>query len=514
MTVTAPAPASFEVTVAGTGPLTYQWKQSTDGVNFSNVSSGGNGGIYNIPITSADMSGTEFECVVTSSVGSVTSAPATLTVNLLPLVPSFTTQPVSATVTAPATATFIVAATGTPSPSYQWMQSVNGGVSYTNISGATSASYTTSATAAANSGTLFKCVAFNNSGVATSNPATLTVNPATLGTYTVTASAGSGGSIVPSGPVIVSSGANQSFTITPNTGYQIAGVTVNGVLLTTTPASYTFSNLSANGTINVTFTPITYIITATTGSNGSISPASATVAYGGSQVFTLTPAAGYTAILTVDGTAVALTSNTYTLSNVMATHTLAATFTKNNYAITTTAGANGTISPMNPSGLSQQPNLYCKLSDGYTASLTLDGTAVALTNNTYTLSNVMAIHTLAASFSQNTYAITATAGANGTISPLNATVAYGGSQVFTLTPAAGYTASLTLDGAAVALTNNGYTLSNVMATHTLAAAFTKNSYAITTTAGANGTISPMNPVLPLVVVQYLRLHPWLVIQRV
>ena len=115
---------------------------------------------------------------------------------------------------------------------------------------------------------------------------------------------------------------------------------------------------------------------------------------------------------------------------------------------------------------------------GYTAGLTLDGTAVALTNNTYTLSNVMAMHSLAATFRQNTYAITATAGANGTISPASATVAYGGSQVFTVAPATGYTASLTLDGIAVALINNTYTLSNVMAVHTLAVTFSQNSYVV------------------------------------
>ena len=46
--------------------------------------------------------------------------------------------------------------------------------------------------------------------------------PLTLKTYTITASAGTGGSISPSGGVSVQSGANQTFTITPNTGYKIA----------------------------------------------------------------------------------------------------------------------------------------------------------------------------------------------------------------------------------------------------------------------------------------------------
>src|SRR5208282_3450995 len=66
--------------------------------------------------------------------------------------------------------------TGTPAPSYQWMQSVSGGA-YTNISGATSSSYTTAATTTANSGTQYECVVTNASGSVTSSAASLTVNP-------------------------------------------------------------------------------------------------------------------------------------------------------------------------------------------------------------------------------------------------------------------------------------------------------------------------------------------------
>ena len=81
------------------------------------------------------------------------------------------------TVTAPATATFTVAATGTPAPTYQWMQESPGATTYTAISGATSASYTTPATTTANSGTKYECVVSNAAGSVTSNAATLTVNP-------------------------------------------------------------------------------------------------------------------------------------------------------------------------------------------------------------------------------------------------------------------------------------------------------------------------------------------------
>jgi arabinogalactan endo-1,4-beta-galactosidase len=67
------------------------------------------------------------------------------------------------------TATFAVVATGTAPLSYQWQKAG------TNISGATSASYTTPATAIADNGSQFNVVVSNSAGSVTSNPATLNV---------------------------------------------------------------------------------------------------------------------------------------------------------------------------------------------------------------------------------------------------------------------------------------------------------------------------------------------------
>lgn len=71
--------------------------------------------------------------------------------------------------------------------------------------------------------------------------------------YTITASAGEGGSISPSGSVTVNEGEDQTFTITPNEGYEIAEVLVDGVSVTVTDNSYTFTGVQANHTISVTF---------------------------------------------------------------------------------------------------------------------------------------------------------------------------------------------------------------------------------------------------------------------
>lgn len=156
-------------------------------------------------------------------------------------------------------------------------------------------------------------------------------------TYTITASAGSNGSISPSGTVVVNSGANQTFTFTPNSGYQVAGVVVDGVSQGAI-SSYTFTNVTANHTISVNFSQINYTITATASTGGSISPnGSVVVAAGNSQTFTITTNAGYQiSNVLVNGSSVGTVSS-YTFNNVNANQTISVAFA------TTTTSTEGTF---------------------------------------------------------------------------------------------------------------------------------------------------------------------------
>lgn len=73
--------------------------------------------------------------------------------------------------------------------------------------------------------------------------------------YTIDATAGAGGSISPSGQIIVNLGGSQTYNITANSGYEIDKIMVDGIAVGT--ATYTFSNITANHSINVTFKPST-----------------------------------------------------------------------------------------------------------------------------------------------------------------------------------------------------------------------------------------------------------------
>ena len=84
-------------------------------------------------------------------------------------------------------------------------------------------------------------------------------------------------------------GANQSFTITPDAGYHVADVLVDGSSVGAV-TSYTFTNVTANHTIAASFAIDTYTITASRRrqrldhADGRV-----TVDYGASQAFTITP---------------------------------------------------------------------------------------------------------------------------------------------------------------------------------------------------------------------------------
>ncbi len=315
-------------------------------------------------------------------------------------------------------------------------------------------------------------------------------------TYTITASAGTNGTISPSGATSVNCSANQTYTITPASCYTIADVLVDGVSVGAV-GTYTFTNVTANHTISATFAQTTYTITASAGTNGSITPNGATsVNCAANQTYTITAASCYTiADVLVDGVSVGAVG-TYTFTNVTANHTISATFTQTTYTITASAGTNGTISP------SGATSVNCAANQTYTitpsscysiADVLVDGISVGAVG-TYTFTNVTANHMISATFAQTTYTITASAGTNGTISPSGATsVNCAANQTYTITPASCYTiADVLVDGVSVGAVGT-YTFTNVTANHTISATFTQTTYTITVSAGSNGTISPNGP---------------------
>ncbi len=184
-----------------------------------------------------------------------------------------------------------------------------------------------------------------------------------------------------------------------------------------------------------------FSLTPTQSSHGTITPSTVTlVAYGQNQTFKVVPDSGYfVSNIYIDNTAVGPDSE-YTFSNVTSNHTISASFS-NICTITSSTGLNGNISPLGTNSVSPGSNVtYTFTSNpGYHVdSVFVDGKYVDSTSS-YTFINVKSIHTISVTFAINTYYISASASAGGSISPSGLIpIQYGGSQTFTITANPGY----------------------------------------------------------------------------
>ena len=152
-------------TVAATGEnLSYQWQKGSVNLQSNAVVSGETTPTLTLTgVRTSDAA--NYKCVVTNACNSLVSSAAALTVRTGP--PSFTTHPFDRTRCVGVSATFTVAASG--SPAFQWRKDS------VTIPDATNTTYTIASPVVADAGTL-DCVALNPCGSVTSNPAQFVVN--------------------------------------------------------------------------------------------------------------------------------------------------------------------------------------------------------------------------------------------------------------------------------------------------------------------------------------------------
>jgi len=183
--------------------------------------------------------------------------------------------------------------------------------------------------------------------LATSSDNTFQTLPSPPVSYTIKASAGSGGTITPSGTVSVGQGTSQTFDIVPKTGYSIGNVLADGSSVGAVP-SYTFGDVTSTHTITAIFSPslpgesggsssqtlpsppVSYTIKASARSGGTITPSgTVSVAQGASQTFDIVPRIGYSiGDVLADGSSVGAVPSC-TFSDVTSNHTITASFTRN-----------------------------------------------------------------------------------------------------------------------------------------------------------------------------------------
>ena len=314
-------------------------------------------------------------------------------------------------------------------------------------------------------------------------------------TYVITSSSGPNGSITPVVTTTVTQGANQTYSISPDSNYHIKDVQVDNVSVGPV-AEYIFSNVMSSHEINATFeadqTIFTHTITASCEANGSISPAGLSDVISGSNIlFNIAPNANYhIKDVQVDGVTVGAVS-AYTFFNVTSDHMITAYFDINTYIINASSAPNGSISPTGSvpvvHGDSQTFTIIPDV--GYQiGQLIVDGGIVAPTTS-YSFTSVTSGHSISAKFVPNTYTITASAEEYGSISPVGSlSVEHGSSQTFAISAATGYSiADVLVDGASIGAVTS-YSFSNIVANHTISASFDMENQAPIADAGPDQSV--------------------------
>jgi hypothetical protein len=233
-TITSPAPgttvtAGSQVTVLGTA-------QDFGGGVVGGVEVSVDGGATWHPAVGRENWSYVFTAA-TSGTLSVQSRAVDDSGNLEVAYPTITMQPTNHTVTAGQTATFMAAATGSPTPTVQWQVSTDGGMTFSNASGAGATSTTLSFTTTLSQNRYqYRAVFTNAAGTAMTTAATLTVNS-------------------PTPPTIATQPANQTVTAGQTASFTAAATgspTPTVQWQVSTDAGVTFSNVSGAGATSTT----------------------------------------------------------------------------------------------------------------------------------------------------------------------------------------------------------------------------------------------------------------------
>lgn len=238
----------------------------------------------------------------------------------------------------------------------------------------------------------------NMSNLSTPMTWSFTTAPPNTKTYTIHLSAGTGGNITADGALSVTPGESRTVTITPNTGYHIASVSINGKP-SGTKGNYVLKKIGTDQTVAANFAPNTCLVAVKAGKGGTISSSSqGPLLYGDSRSYSIVPAEGYeVSDVIVDkehrGAVPAIT-----LSDISGNHTVSAVFAKKQYTITVPQVTGGTISAGGAVTHGASKTFTIKPAKGYKVqSIILDGVSHPGATK-FRLASITADHTLTALF--------------------------------------------------------------------------------------------------------------------
>ena len=452
--------AIFSIAATGDSP-SYQWQVSTNGGTTYTTIAGATGTTLSLSNVDLTMNGNLYQIVISNTCPSnITSTAALLNVGEPAAI---TAQPVSTTVCAGGNAGFTVTAAGA-SNTYQWQVSIDNGVTFTDITGATAATLTLpTVTGASNNNQYHVVIGSCNPGGLNSANVILTVNtPPTFVNQPVNITACNGTNAVFS---IAATGTNVTYqwqvsTDNGATYTVITGATTNSLTITGVSASVNNNlyNVIINGTCPAAVTSTSALLTVS--NNASIT----------AQPLNTIACAGSTASFSATASGI---SYQWQVS------------TDNGATFTDIAGANTTLLDLTNVSASMNNNQY-QLQVASCSATGLTSTPAILTVNDPATVSTQPVNSVTCLGADATFTVTAS----------GAAVAYqwevstdGGISYL---PIAGATASsLTVTAVTTALNN---TLYRVVLSNTCTVNFTSNAATLVVTSAAVISAAPVNAI--------------------
>ena len=254
--------------------------------------------------------------------------------------------------------------------------------------------------------------------------------------HVITGSTTEGGSINPSGDVVVSDGDNQTFTMTPDTGHRILDVLVDNISMGAV-SSYEFQNVTEDHTIHATFEINTYSLEILVNGNGQVTkdPHRITYPHGTEVTLTATADPGHQFVdWSGDLSGSENPQNLVMDSNKRVT----AAFEVTTYTVGASSSAGGEITPSGDVEVTHGDNQRFQMSANesyYLADVLVDGQSVGVVNE-YLFQNVTEPHTIHAVYALNEYTLNVIPEGNGhvDINPSSGPYAHGMEITLTAIP--------------------------------------------------------------------------------
>ena len=266
--------------------------------------------------------------------------------------------------------------------------------------------------------------------------------------------------------------------VTPDSGYSLKILKKDGVELPAPGSLATFTMPASNVNITAEFQAINYSITTNNIQNGTVTPSKTTAHIGDSITVSIAPSEGYTvSSVKMNGSDITVSNNQATFQMPAKDVTITASFTAINYSISCGSFTNGNVTASKTTAHFKDPiTLTVSAANGYELeSLTMNGTALSVSNNKATFTMPAANVNVNATFKQINYTITKNAIYNGIIEVAQSAT-YGQTVTITVKPNIAYELqTLTVNNGEVSVTGEGNIRTFIMPAGavTIAASFVK-----------------------------------------